>query len=148
MTNHFHLMTTPADDSGLSTMMQGIGRTYVPVFNLKHQRTGGLWEGRFRSFVIETENYWLKCMRYIELNPVRAGITSRPDEYRWSSARAHVTGHGDELLTPHILYTRLGKTATERQRAWRAMCGEVIPDVELAAMRDAIRRGQLRNAEL
>jgi putative transposase len=148
MTNHFHLMATPTAHAGLSTMMQRIGRTYVPVFNLKHQRTGGLWEGRFRSCVIETESYWLKCMRYVELNPVRAGMTSRSDEYRWSSARAHLAGHEDEVLTPHDLYTRLGKTATERQRAWRAICGEVVPDAELAAMRDAIRRGQVRNAEL
>jgi putative transposase len=148
MTNHFHLMATPAKDSGLSTMMQSIGRAYVPVFNLKHQRTGGLWEGRFRSFVIETESYWLKCMRYVELNPVRAGMTSRPDDYKWSSARAHVVGHEDDVLTPHDLYIRLGKTATERQRAWRAMCEETVPDSELVAMRDAIRRGRLDDAEL
>jgi putative transposase len=142
MTNHFHLMATPADDTGLSKMMQSVGRSYVPVFNLKHQRTGTLWEGRFRSFVIETESYWLKCMRYIELNPVRAGMVSKPHQYRWSSAPAHLEGSQDELLTSHPLYVRLGTTATERQRAWRAMCGEVVPETELAAMRDAIRRGQ------
>lgn len=142
MTNHFHLMATPADAAGLSMMMQSVGRTYVPVYNLKHQRTGTLWEGRFRSFVIETASYWLKCLRYIELNPVRAGMVSTSHEYRWSSARAHVEGREDELLTPHDLYTRLGATATERQQAWRSMCGEVVPDAELQAMRDAIRRGQ------
>jgi REP-associated tyrosine transposase len=143
MTNHFHLMATPADGSGLSTMMQGIGRRYVPAFNLKHHRTGGLWEGRFRSFVIETESYWLKCMRYVELNAVRAGIVSRSDEFRWSSARAHTEGRDDELLTSHVLYLRLGANASERQRAWRAICGEVVSDCELTAVRDAIRRGQL-----
>jgi putative transposase len=148
MTNHFHLMATPTDHAGLSTMMQRIGRTYVPAFNLKHQRTGGLWEGRFRSFVIETESYWLKCMRYVELNPVRAGMTSRSDDYRWSSARAHLAGYEDKVLTPHGLYMRLGTTATERQRAWRAICGEVVPASELAALRDAIRRGQVSDAEL
>jgi putative transposase len=147
MTNHFHLMATPADDAGLSAMMQSVGRTYVPVFNLKHQRTGGLWEGRFRSFVIETESYWLKCMRYVELNPVRAGIVSKSDAYRWSSARAHIAGRDDELLTPHPLYMRLGATTRERQYAWRAICGEVVPDSELVAMRDAIRRGQACGAE-
>jgi putative transposase len=128
MTNHFHLMATPANDSGLSTMMQSIGRRYVPFFNLKHHRTGGLWEGRFRSFVIESESYWLKCMRYVELNPVRAGMVSKPDEYRWSSACAHTEGRYDELLTPHALYLRLGTTASERQYAWRAICGNAIPD--------------------
>jgi putative transposase len=148
MTNHFHLMVTPADNEGVSTMMQSIGRTYVPVFNLKHQRTGGLWEGRFRSFVIETESYWLKCMRYVELNPVRAGMVSRSEEYRWSSARAHIAGRDDELLTTHHLYMRLGATTHERQSTWRAICGEVVPDSELAAMRDAIRRGQANCAGL
>jgi putative transposase len=142
MPNHFHLMATPEDDGGLSTMMQGVGRTYVPAFNVKHQRTGSLWEGRFRSFVLDTESYWLKCMRYIELNPVRAGMVSTSQQYRWSSARAHIEGRDDELLTPHPFFTRLGATAKERQHAWRAMCGEIIPEGELAAMRDAIRRGQ------
>ena len=142
MNNHFHLMATPADAAGLSTMMQSVGRTYVPVYNLKHQRTGTLWEGRFRSFVIDNDGYWLKCLRYIELNPVRAGMVSTSHEYRWSSARAHVEGREDELLTPHALYMRLGATAIERQQAWRFMCGEVVPDAELQAMRDAVRRGQ------
>lgn len=148
MTNHFHLMATPADHVGLSKMMQRIGRTYVPVFNSKHHRTGGLWEGRFRSFVIETESYWLKCMRYVELNPVRAGMVSQSYEYRWSSARAHVAGYEDAVLTPHDLYLRLGKTATERRRAWRAICGEAVPDSELAAMRAAIQCGQFSCAEV
>lgn len=142
MTNHFHLMATPADDSGLSMLMQSIGRRYVPQFNLKHHRTGGLWEGRFRSFAIETETYWLKCMRYVELNPVRAGMVSTSEEYRWSSARAHTNGHHDELLTPHFLYERLGATVTERQHAWRAICAEVVTDFELIALRAAIRRGE------
>jgi len=148
MTNHFHLMATPTDNAGLSTMMQSIGRTYVPAFNFKHRRTGGLWEGRFRSFVIETESYWLKCMRYVELNPVRAGMASASDEYRWSSARAHVTGYEDEVLTAHNLYTRLGDTVRDRQCAWQAICGEPVPDCELATMRDAIRRGQIDSAKL
>ncbi|HYJ93040.1 MAG TPA: transposase [Vicinamibacterales bacterium] len=148
MTNHFHLMATPTDNAGLSTMMQSIGRTYVPAFNFKHRRTGGLWEGRFRSFVIETESYWLKCMRYVELNPVRAGMASASDEYRWSSARAHVAGYEDEVLTAHNLYTRLGDTARDRQCAWQAICGEPVPDCELATMRDAIRRGQIDSAKL
>jgi putative transposase len=142
MTNHFHLMATPAHEAGLSTLMQNLGRTYVPVFNLKHHRTGGLWEGRYRSFVIETESYWFKCMRYVELNPVRAGMVSRPDEYRWSSARAHVCGDDDQVLTSHELYLRLGETPPERQLAWRAVCGEKVTDSELTELREAIRRGR------
>ena len=87
-------------------------------------------------------------MRYVELNPVRAGMASRSDEYKWSSARAHVAGYEDELLTAHSLYTRLGETARDRQRAWRATCSEPVPDSELATMRDAIRRGQIDSAKL
>jgi putative transposase len=142
MTNHFHLMATPADGTGLSTMMQGIGRTYVPVFNFKSKRTGGLWEGRYRSFVIESDSYWLRCMRYVELNPVRAGLVSNPDEYRWSSARTHISGHDDPVLAVHELYLRLGGTPGERQHAWRVVCGEETPDSELIEMRSAIRRGR------
>lgn len=142
MTNHFHLMATPTDETGLSAMMQGIGRTYVPVFNFKHQRTGGLWEGRYRSFIIEREDYWLTCMRYVELNPVRAGMVSTSEQYRWSSARAHVCGHEDPLLATHDLYLRLGTTPDQRQRAWHAICQAGTPDGELAEMREAIRRGR------
>jgi putative transposase len=142
MTNHFHLMATPADDRGLSTLMQSIGRRYVPRFNVKHHRSGGLWEGRFRSFAIETDAYWFKCLRYVELNPVRAGMVSMSHDYRWSSARAHTHGHHDELLTPHSLYEQLGTTAGERQCAWRAICGEVVTDSELVALRAAIRSGE------
>jgi putative transposase len=152
MTNHFHLMATPSDQTGLSTMMQSLGRVYVPAFNLKHQRTGGLWEGRYRSFVIESESYWLTCMRYVELNPVRAGIVPASDEYRWSSARAHLSGCEDPLLVFHELYLRLGGTPLDRQHAWRAICGEAISDSELAQVRDATRRGrwdseQVQNCE-
>jgi putative transposase len=142
MSNHFHLMATPTDQTGLSTMMQSIGRTYVPAFNLKHHRTGGLWEGRYRSFVIESESYWLTCMRYVELNPVRAGIVLKSDEYRWSSARAHVSGWDDPMLVSHELYLRLGCTPVDRQRAWRAICGEAMSDAELTQLRDATRRGR------
>lgn len=143
MTNHFHLMATPTDSSGLSTMMQGLGRIYVPVFNFKHQRTGGLWEGRYRSFAIEDENYWLTCMRYVELNPVRAGLVSTSEAYRWSSARAHVGGEDDPILASHDLYLKLGATPADRQRAWQIICQAGMADGELAEMRDGIRRGRL-----
>jgi putative transposase len=142
MPNHVHLMATPTDATGLSRMMQGIGRIYVPVFNLKHQRTGGLWEGRYRSFAIENESRWLTCMRYVEQNPVRARMVSTPDEYQWSSARAHVCGQEDPVLAAHDLYLRLGATPVDRQRAWRVMCQADVPDDELAEMRAASRKGR------
>lgn len=147
MPNHVHLMVTPEDPTGVSEMMQAVGRVYVPRFNHRHERTGGLWEGRYRSFAIENENYWLTCMRYVELNPVRAGLVTSPDEYPWSSARAHALGRPDPVVTPHALYERLGTTPGERQQAWRAMCRDETPDHELAELRVAIRAGRLTGSE-
>jgi putative transposase len=142
MTNHFHLMATPTNRTGLSRMMQGIGRVYVPRFNCRHQRSGSLWEGRYRNFAIESESYWLTCMRYVELNPVRAGMVSAPETYRWSSAPAHVNGREDAVLASHDLYLRLGATPDDRQHAWQVICREAISDDELTEIRDAIRRGR------
>ena len=143
MTNHFHLMATPSDRTGLSKMMQAVGRTYVPVFNSQYQRSGGLWEGRYRSFSIESERYWLTCLRYVERNPVRAGLVSVAEEYPWSSARAHVAGRPDPVVTHHDLYLRLGGTPDDRQRTWSAICNAVMPDHEVAAIRSAVRTGRL-----
>ena len=142
MTTHFHLMATPSDRTGLSAMIQGIGRSYVPVFNFNHQRTGGLWEGRYRSFAIEDETYWLTCMRYVELNPVRAGMVRTPEAYRWSSAQAHVCGQANPILSAHELYLKLGTRSDEREHAWRTICGEALSDGELANLRAAIKRGK------
>lgn len=143
MSNHFHLMATPGDLTGLSKMMQGVGRTYVPLFNGRYQRTGGLWEGRYRSFAIESEAYWVTCLRYVELNPVRAGLVSAPEAYRWSSARAHVSGLPDPVVTDHDLYLRLGSTTDERQRAWAEICRAGMLDHELTQLRSAVRSGRL-----
>lgn len=142
MTNHFHLMATPSDRTGLSALMQGLGRSYVPVFNFKYQRTGGLWEGRYRSFAIEDEAYWLTCMRYVELNPVRAGMVPAPEMYTWSSARTHGCGHENPLLSHHELYLRLGANPDDRQHAWRVICREALSDSELAELREATRKGK------
>jgi putative transposase len=142
MTNHVHLMATPVNQHGLSTLMQSIGRTYVPVFNDRHGRTGGLWEGRYRSFPIASERYWLTCLRYVELNPVRARLVSVPEQYPWSSSRAHVAGTPDPLLTDHDLYQRLGSTSDERQRAWAAITRVPVADPDLTVIRTAVKRGR------
>ena len=147
MTNHVHLMATPADGTGLSRMMQGIGRIYVPAFNVRYQRTGGLWEGRYRSFAIEDERYWLACLRYVELNPVRAGLVSAPEEYPWSSARTHICGQPDPVVIDHALYLRLGATAAGRQQAWGAICHVVVSDPELAAIRHAVKTGRFEKGQ-
>ena len=103
MDNHFHLLVTPETGDGLPMMMQAVGRAYVRYFNLRHKRTGTLWEGRYRSYLIESERYLLACMVYIDLNPVRAGMVVRLEDYRWSSYRHSIGQSGDKLVTPHAL---------------------------------------------
>ena len=110
MTNHVHLLVTPQTSNGVSRMMQTLGRHYVRYFNYTYQRTGTLWEGRFKSCVIDAEEYLLTCQRYIELNPVRAGMVDSPEDYVWSSYRANGLGANVKMHTPHVLYQSLGKT--------------------------------------
>lgn len=142
MANHFHVMATPGDTTGLSRMMQAVGRGYVPLFNARYSRTGGLWEGRYRSSIIYDETYWLTCMRYVELNPVRAGVVSTPGAYHWSSFRAHASSTRDPIVSAHPLYCGLGATPTDRQRAWRAICAEALPAEHVGEIRTALKRGQ------
>jgi len=141
MTNHVHLMMTPQTADGISLAMQSIGRRYVYYFNHVHERTGGLFEGRFRATVIDNESYWFTCARYVELNPVRAGLAVRPEDYRWSSCRSHTLGITNRLLTHHDLYLRLGDSPRARQEAWRAILNEVLPDDQLEVLRCTLQRG-------
>jgi len=104
MTNHVHLLLTPQTDWGPSRMMQSVGRRYVRYVNGVYQRSGTLWEGRFKSAIIDSESYLLTCSRYIELNPVRAGMVMSPADYRWSSYHHNALGKKDTLITPHALY--------------------------------------------
>ena len=121
MTNHVHLMVTPETNDGVSKMMQMVGRQYVRYFNYHYKRTGTLWEGRFKSCVVDEENYLLICQRYIELNPVRAGMVSAPGDYAWSSYRANGFGQPTKLWTPHRIYNELGATTEQRTTAYREM---------------------------
>ena len=121
MTNHVHLLLTPDTEFGISRMMQSLGRQYVRYFNYTYRRSGTLWEGRFKSCVVDAENYLLVCQRYIELNPVRAGMVATPEEYRWSSYRANGLGAPVELWTPHWVYQELGSTPEERTVAYREL---------------------------
>ncbi|WP_338026909.1 transposase [Coralloluteibacterium stylophorae] len=106
MTNHVHLLVTPEEAGGVSRMMQAIGRRYVGCFNARYRRTGTLWEGRFKSALVDSEHYLLRCYRYIELNPVRAHMTASPGGYRWSSYRCNADDHPDPILTPHPEYLK------------------------------------------
>jgi putative transposase len=118
MDNHVHLLLTPATQDGLPRTMQAIGRLYVRGFNRRHGRSGTLWEGRYRSTLIESERYLLACMAYIDLNPVRAGMVAAPGDYPWSS-HAHYAGlRHDPALTAHPLYWALGNTPFAREQAY------------------------------
>jgi putative transposase len=145
MKNHFHLLATPASSDSVPKMMQHTGRRYVPIFNRRWERTGGLWEGRYSAHLIDTDTYWYRCLRYIELNPVRARLVEQPADYRWSSYQPHAYGTEDQLLTPHPLYEALGTTPAERQAIHRALCGLPLAETEVASIRQAIRTG-LRGA--
>lgn len=141
MPNHVHLLATPVDDGGISRMMQRIGRRYVRAFNDRHQRSGTLWEGRYRSTIVEPGAFLLPCYRYIELNPVRAGMVSDGAHYTWSSCRHHLGLHADSLISDHAGYWALGNTPFERQAAYRALLEQGSPIVELERIRFAAHRG-------
>jgi putative transposase len=126
MSNHVHLMMTPQRPGGLPGAMHFVSGLYAQIFNHRYGRTGALWEGRYRSSVVADDRYWLTCMQYVELNPVRAGIVRRPEDYRWSSYRCHALGTRDAIVEPHALVLGLGVTAAKRQCAWRAMCETAI----------------------
>jgi putative transposase len=141
MSNHFHLMVTAESETSLPRSMQSLGRRYVRCFNTRYSRTGTLWEGRHRIARIYDERYWLACMRYIELNPVRAGLVSSPEEYDWSSYRAHACGEQDSLIESHPVYEALGSTLERRQDAWRQLCAVPVRRAQLEQMRKAIASG-------
>jgi putative transposase len=118
MTNHLHLLATPRDDVGLPLMMQHVGRSYVRLFNKRHQRSGTLFEGRYKSTLIQTERYLLACMAYIDLNPVRAGMVAQPKEHPWSSYSHYAGLRTDPLITPHPHFWNLGNTPFAREAAY------------------------------
>ena len=141
MGNHFHLLVTPADSEALPRMMQAVGRSYVRYFNHRHGRSGTLWEGRYRSTLIQSERYLLACMVYIDLNPVRAGLVARPTEWPWSS-HAHYLGlRNDRLVTPHALYWALGNTPFAREAAYGELLQAGVSADRQSQLTDATLRG-------
>jgi putative transposase len=141
MTNHVHLLMTPTSASSIAKVMQSVGRRYVRRFNDTHQRTGTLWEGRYKATLVDTEQYLLTCHRYIELNPVRAGLVPDPRRYPWSSHRANAFGASDPLVTPHERFHALGPDARTRRAAYRALFSDSPSDSTLGAIRDATNGG-------
>ena len=121
MTNHVHLLLSAEGAEGAGALMKALGQRYVQYVNRTYRRSGSLWEGRFRSSLTQEEHYLLACQRYIELNPVRAGMVEHPGEYRWSSYRANAQGEESPLLTRHETFLALGGDAESRQAAYREL---------------------------
>lgn len=141
MSNHFHLLVTPGSDKGLPQMMQAVGRRYVRYFNDAHGRSGTLWEGRYRSTLIETDRYLLACMAYIDLNPVRAGLVAQARDHVWSSHGHHVGLCHDKLITPHALVWELGNTPFAREAAYADLVQGGLRADEQKALTEATLKG-------
>jgi putative transposase len=141
MPNHVHILATPAERDTTARVMQALGRRYVRYFNDRQGRSGTLWEGRYRSTVVETDRYLLACMRYIEMNPVRAGLAGEPARYRWSSHAHNVGVKADPLLSEHAAYWALGNTPFERQLAYRGLFEAEQDADEVASIRHATQHG-------
>lgn len=141
MTNHVHLLVTPTVKGAVSKMMQSIGRRYVQYFNHTYRRSGTLWEGRFKSCLVDSEQYLLECYRYIELNPVRAGMVDEPSEYRWSSYCTNALGKASKLCTPHEMYLDLGITVEDRLEAYRGLFRHHLDSNMVKRLRDVTHKG-------
>ena len=141
MSNHFHLLATPETVEGIPMLMQSVGRRYVRHFNMQSGRTGTLWEGRYKSNLIQAERYLLTCMAYLDLNPVRAGMVSDPAAYRWSSHAHYIGRTVDRLLTPHPLYWELGNTPFSREAAYGALVQAGVGTQQQQALTDSALRG-------
>jgi putative transposase len=141
MTNHAHLLMTPAIAGGASDLMKHLGQRYVQYINKTYRRSGTLWEGRFKSNLVQREAYFLACQRYIELNPVRARMVERPGDYRWSSYRANAELQPSLLITPHEEYLALGFSPPERAANYRELFRQKIDPAALKEIRLAVNGG-------
>ena len=135
MPNHYHLLITPTECSVLPHAMKMLGVRYGGYYNRRHCRSGTLWGGRYRAFPIKDERYWLTCLRYIEQNPVRAGLVAVPGDYPWSTYRSHAHGTSPSWITAHPVYIALGADAPGRQAAYRAICDPALNETELVDQR-------------
>ena len=140
MTNHVHLLVTPQHEHSITHMMQDLGRKYVRYINHTYKRTGTLWEGRFKASLVDSDAYLLTCMRYIELNPVRASMVAHPSEYRWSSYACNASGKIDTLVKNHPLYTALDVESDQRQFAYRELFSKHLEPDQIHSIRDALNQ--------
>ena len=147
MTNHVHLLVTQQRHKAISRTMQHLGRYYVPYVNRTYRRTGTLWEGRHKASLVDSESYILNCHRYIELNPVRAGLVERPDAYPWSSYHANALGDGCELLTPHREVLGLANCDAERHKVYRSLFNHALSTKTLDEIRQSLERNHVLGDE-
>ena len=141
MPNHVHLLMTPQNVDSLAKTMQSLGRRYAQYFNQQHHRSGTIWEGRYRSSLIDPE-YFLRCQRYIELNPIRAGFESSPQDSTWTSFASHIGGNAEPWLVDHQHFWSLGNTPFERQMAWSAFVKDGAPHWEDRQITEALVRSK------
>lgn len=140
MTNHVHLLVSAQAPGAVSRMMQAVGRRYVRACNARHGRTGTLWEGRYKSCLVDSDRYLLACIRYIERNPLRAAMVVQPWDFRWSSVHAHLGLRDDPRWTPHPIYLALGADAATRAANYRVLLIEVLDADDMAAIREHLRQ--------
>jgi putative transposase len=143
-----HLLVSPPDELALGQMMQWIGRHYVPYFNRKYQRSGSLWQGRYKTSVLDPDDFFLLCSRYVELAPVYAGLAGAPLDYVWSSYGHHAGLRADPVITDHPLYWALGNTPFEREAAYIALAEQGLSGAELATLERAVQKGWPLASEL
>lgn len=139
--DRFHLLLTPGEDTSLPLLMQGFGRAYVPHHNRRHQRSGTLWGGRYRSTVVQPERYVLSCLALIDWLPVAAGVAAEPAAYPWSSHGHHAGRRNDRLVTPHPLYWALGNTPFAREAAYVQRVGEGVSESERSLIERSTQAG-------
>ena len=142
MSNHVHLLLTPEDPWAISRTMHSASRRYAGYFNKRYERTGTLWEGRFHASLVKTDSYFLTCHRYIDQNPLRAGLARVPEQYPWSSHRFYATGEVNSLVTAHHAISVLGESEQSRHRAYRDLVSRPVRDADLDCIRKACRSGR------
>jgi putative transposase len=147
MTNHVHLLLTPETSDSCALLMKNLGQRYVQRVNRQLERTGTLWEGRFKSCLVRSESYVLACYRYIELNPVRAGLVALPGQYRWSSYANNAEGRMGGSLSAHPVYEALGLDVEQRTLAYRRLCETPPQESEIEEIRKATRLGCVTGAK-
>jgi len=141
MTNHVHILLTPHKPEGASLVFRDLGRDYVRQFNRRHGRTGTLWEGRFKSSLVDTDKYLLACYRYIELNPIRARMVEEPADYPWSSYHANALGESSDLIVPHDLWLSLGNDDCMRRKAYLSLFDSILSSEQIKSIQDGLSKG-------